>query len=203
MAGRSCRFSSLIIYLLAYLLAVHWINSSSSPLKYDNLQSLVTSFRSNQVKFGSFTSRMKSTSKEPVQKMSPAIKVILITRLLNIPLAANLILLSNDVSLNPGPTSSLPADLKGLRLCHLNICSLRNKLDEVRLFCDTHKPHVLSLNETWLDDCFSDLEISLPGYQLMRRDRDRHGGGIVVYVAKHLSYNRLNDPQIMSTNTNV
>jgi len=67
-------------------------------------------------------------------------------------------------------------------------------MDELRLFCDKYKPHVLSLNETWLDDSFSDAELSLPGYQLMRRDRDRHGGGIAVYIADNLSFNRLDTP---------
>ena len=27
----------------------------------------------------------------------------------------------------------------------------------------------------------------IPGYQLVRRDRDRHGGGIALYVRDHLS----------------
>ena len=67
-------------------------------------------------------------------------------------------------------------------------------MDELRLFCDKYKPHVLSLNETWLDDSFSDVELSLPGYQLVRRDRDRHGGGIAVYIAENLSLNRLDTP---------
>ena len=106
----------------------------------------------------------------------------------------SIVLLANDVSSNPGPATSLPFEAKGLREFHINICSLRNKMDELRLFCDKFKPHVLSLNETWLDDSFSDVELSLPGYQLMRRDRDRHGGGIAVYIADNLSLNRLDTP---------
>ena len=71
-------------------------------------------------------------------------------RLLNFALTAGLIVLSNDVCSNPGPTIS--PSMKGMRFFHLNICSIRNKLDELSLFCNEHKPHVLSLNETWLDD---------------------------------------------------
>ena len=115
--------------------------------------------------------------------MAPALKLVLVTRLLNMTLAANLIIFANDVSLNPGPGSPLPSEMKGLRVFHLNIRSLRNKMDELQLFCDANKPHVLSLNETWLDDSFSDSELCLPGYQLFRKDRDCHGGGIAVYVA--------------------
>ncbi len=68
----------------------------------------------------------------------------------------------NDVCSNPGPTIS--PSMKGMRFFHLNICSIRNKLDELSLFCDEHKPHVLSLNETWLDDSFLDNELAIPGY---------------------------------------
>ena len=32
-----------------------------------------------------------------------------------------------------------------------------------------------------------DSELYLPGYQLLRRDRDRHAGGIAVYVAENLN----------------
>ena len=34
-------------------------------------------------------------------------------------------------------------------------------MDELRLFCDQHKPHVLAISETWLDDSFVDEEVSL------------------------------------------
>ena len=127
--------------------------------------------------------------------MSLALKSVLFSRLVNVTLAANLIVLSNDVSLNPGPTRNLPAATKGLRLFHLNIRSLRYKMDELRLLCDQHKPHVLAISETWLDDSFVDEEVSLQGYNLMRRDRDCVGGGVAVYVAEHLNYNRLKDPR--------
>lgn len=49
----------------------------------------------------------------------------------------------------------------------------------------------MSLNETWLDDSFLDSELYPPGYQLLRRDRDRHGGGIAVYAAENLNPERV------------
>ena len=36
-----------------------------------------------------------------------------------------------------------------------------------------------------------DSELYLPGYQLLRRDRDRHAGGIAVYVAENLNPERV------------
>ena len=47
-------------------------------------------------------SSLKSSSKEPF-KMAPAMKLTRALRFFNIMLAADLIFLSNDVALNPGP----------------------------------------------------------------------------------------------------
>ena len=33
-----------------------------------------------------------------------------------------------------------------------------------------------------------DSEICIPDYELTRLDRDRHGGGVIVYVADHLPF---------------
>jgi hypothetical protein len=63
---------------------------------------------------------------------------------------------------------------------------------EIRLFCDRHKPHILSLNETWLDGLFPDNQMSLAGYRLIRQDRDCYGGGVqAVYVDEAMDFERL------------
>jgi len=115
-----------------------------------------------------------------------------VTRLINVTLAPNLILLANDVSLNPGPGSATPASIKGLRIYRLNTHSLRNKLDKLRLFCNEYKPHVLSLNETWPDENISDDVLHLAGYNIIGRDRDSFGRGVAVYIDEHLQFNYIN-----------
>ena len=135
MAGWS-RFSrSLIIYLLVGLIVVQFFNNASKLPMHDRLQILSTSQDLNRPKIDSAPSETKSSSKSS-SKMAPTSKLVLAAKLLNITLAANLVLLANDVSSNPGPATSLPFEAKGLRAFHINICSLRNKMDELRLFCD-------------------------------------------------------------------
>ena len=69
-------------------------------------------------------------------------------------LCLSLLLSSDNVERNPGPESISQngnfklSTVKGLRICHLNVRSLVNKIDEIRVFCEIHLPHVLSLNET-------------------------------------------------------
>ena len=50
-----------------------------------------------------------------------------------------------------------------------------------------YKPDIVCIVETWLD---SDVAIGLciPDYELTRLDRDRHGGGVIIYVAGHLPF---------------
>ena len=42
--------------------------------------------------------------------------------------------------------------------------------------------------ESWLCSDISDNEISLPNYSIIRLDRNRHGGGILLYVKDNLSF---------------
>ena len=142
------------------------------------------------VNFSSF--RTTKPSRIPTSRMAASLKFVLATWLINVTLDANLILLANDVSLNPGQGSAPPASIKGLRVYHLNIHSLRNKLDELRLFCNEYKLHILSLNETWLDENISDDELQLTGYNIIRKDRDSFGGGVAVYIDEHLQFNHIN-----------
>ena len=50
-------------------------------------------------------------------------------------------------------------------------------MDHLFLSVKLHDPHIICVTEYWLSKDISDDELSLPGYQLFRLDRDRHGGG--------------------------
>ena len=204
MAGTFNFPRSLAIYLLLCLVAAQVTGNTSFFLDNRNLHTFVVSLDCNRIRIDTFQTKTKSNGKDKDRaSMSLAHKTVLFSRLVNVTLAASLIVLSNDVSLNPGPTRNLPTGTKGLRLFHLNIRIPRYKMDELRLFCNQHKPHVLAISETWLDDSFVDEEVSLQGYNLMRRGRDCVGGGVAVYVAEHLNYNRLKDPRDLSLDIDV
>ena len=65
-------------------------------------------------------------------RMAASFKFVPATWLINVTLAANLILLANDVSLNPGPGSAPPATMKGLQIYHLLNSS---PIDELGNWC--------------------------------------------------------------------
>ena len=105
-----------------------------------SLQFLAAGKCVTQVNVNFSSSRTTKPSCIPTSRMAASLKFVLATRLINITLAANLILSANDVSLNPGPGSAPPASMKGLQIYHLNIHSLCNKLGELPLFCNEYKP---------------------------------------------------------------
>lgn len=42
--------------------------------------------------------------------------------------------------------------------------------------------HILAILETHLDATVLDTEVSIDGYNIFRRDRDKHGSGIALHI---------------------
>ena len=103
-----------------------------------------------------------------------------------------LIWLSGDVELNPGYVNIEDIrNTRGLKIGHLNVRSLRNKVDMVRLELTKESSFdVLTLSETWLDVSVSNSEVHMPGYSCMRKDRsnNKSGGGVIAYIREGLPY---------------
>ena len=81
--------------------------------------------------------------------------------------------------------------MRGLKLASLNITSLVNHIDELRVFLARNRVDVLAINETRLDANIMDSEVYIPGYEIIRRDRcinGRHGGGVCFYVRLTINF---------------
>ena len=85
-------------------------------------------------------------------------------------------------------------EVGGLKVCCLNINSLLKHVDEVRIFCETHKPHVLCSNETKLSNEINDEDLQIENYHtIFRKDSDRHGGGVAIYVSDTIKLKKRED----------
>ena len=87
------------------------------------------------------------------------------------------------------------------KICHLNVNSLlagvnisrhidsqQSKFDEIHsTLIIENQFDIIALSETWLDNSISDELIQLNNYTLYRRDRNRRGGGVLLYVNQSLS----------------
>ena len=67
-------------------------------------------------------------------------------------------------------------------------------MDELATIAEVHSPDLIFIVESWLSDDISDAELSLIGYHLARCDRDRHGGGVLMYLKDVFQFTRLPQP---------
>ena len=88
-------------------------------------------------------------------------------------------------------TCSIPSVLscKGLHFVHANVRSILPKLAEIRLFLSRTKAAVFAASETWLDSTVNDGEVNIPGFNVVRRDRNRNGGGVAMFIRDTIAYN--------------
>lgn len=81
--------------------------------------------------------------------------------------------------------STLPK--KGLRMAHLNICSLRYKIPDISGILMEQNLHILAyISETHLDSTINNSVLNIDGYNIYRLDRNINGGGVAFYVQSHL-----------------
>ena len=52
-------------------------------------------------------------------------------------------------------------------------------------------PSIVCIVETWLCEVILDLKILLKNFQLVRFDRNRHGGGVLIYIHSSLTWDVL------------
>ena len=77
-----------------------------------------------------------------------------------------------------------------MHFIHLNINSILSKIDEIRYITKLTNAIVIGLSETKLDNTVLSGELEIKGYDLVRSDQSRRGGGIVCFVKNSVSYNR-------------
>ena len=76
---------------------------------------------------------------------------------------------------------------------HLNVRSLLPKISELRIIANKTSAAVIALTETWIDNSVTNSEISIDGYTVLRKDRNRHGGGVCLYIKNNIAFNQRDD----------
>ena len=74
-------------------------------------------------------------------------------------------------------------------MASLNITSLTLHIDELRAMMADQYLDILALNETRLDSSICDNQVHIDGYSIIRRDRNRVGGGVSIYIRTTINYN--------------
>ena len=109
---------------------------------------------------------------------------------------------ANDDLLNSQVSSILEErknNSSGAFLAHLNINSIQNKFEELKLLNDKVKAHIFFVSETKIDLSYPDDRFSLQGYRFYRKDRAKGGGGLIAYFSTAILSKRLKLPKAYKT----
>ena len=75
----------------------------------------------------------------------------------------------------------------------MNINSLLKHIDEIRVLLTEYTFDILAINESKIDNSISDNELHIFGYDIIRKDRNRYGGGVVLYVRDNIPFSERKD----------
>lgn len=67
-------------------------------------------------------------------------------------------------------------------MASLNITSLPAHIDELRIWVENQNLDLLAINETRLASSIPDSCVTIKGYKIIRKDRNRNGGGVAIYI---------------------
>ena len=71
---------------------------------------------------------------------------------------------------------------------HINVNSLLPKIDEVRYITNITIASIIGISETKLDETILSSKLEVDGYDLVRLDRLRRGGGVACYFKSSIAY---------------
>ena len=98
----------------------------------------------------------------------------------------NLISIPLVTNKNPPKPYDIPTILS------TNVRSLPKKIDELQQIAELNSASVICITESWLSPDIPDHCVSIPGFNLFRRDRiGSSGGGVCVYLDHEIPCNRL------------
>ena len=86
---------------------------------------------------------------------------------------------------------------------HSNVRSLNAKIDDLQTVTQQNNVDVIAITETWLNSRITDGPISLPGYSIVRNDREngKRGGGVCAFIKSNIPFSTL--PNLMSPTSKV
>ena len=82
---------------------------------------------------------------------------------------------------------------KNLIIAHIYINSIANKLEDIKPILSENYADILVVGETKIDDTFPQSQFQLPNYKTFRKDRNCHGGGLMVFIKNDLACHRWSD----------
>ena len=97
---------------------------------------------------------------------------------------------NDHCSAKPLSFDNITSEIRGFKIALLNVTSLTKHVDELKVFMSNTPLDVLTINESKLDLVNGDRLVNLEGYNIVRRDRNKHGGGVCFYLRNTITFSR-------------
>ena len=91
---------------------------------------------------------------------------------------------------------------KHLKIAHINVNSIRHKIEPFKEVLSECIFDVLAIQETKIDESFPDNQLYVPMYRLYRQDFRHNEGGIMMYIGHDFPQYRRSDIENFSINNN-
>ena len=75
---------------------------------------------------------------------------------------------------------------RNILISHLNINSIQNKFEDLKLLNNQLKSQLIVIMETKIDGMYPNAQFQLNGYSIYRKDRKKGGGGLMVFISSWL-----------------
>ena len=105
---------------------------------------------------------------------------------------------NNPQSINIEISNGSPINTGDLIVVHFNIDSItaEGRLEQLKIVCQTLKVDILIITESKLDESIPNSMIEISNFhEPLRRDRNRHGGGCLIYISDNLTFKQMSDLQ--------
>ena len=103
-----------------------------------------------------------------------------------------LLTICGDIHPNPGP-------IPDISICHINVRILLavNRLDLIEQMLTIERSfYIICASETKLDNTIDNSKVYINDYILSRKDKNRQGGGVAIYVSQNIASVRNTDLDI-------
>ena len=59
----------------------------------------------------------------------------------------------------------------------------------MKILASKTRASIIAISETWIDNTVANSEIELEGFNVIRNDRSRNGGGVCLYIKNDIAFN--------------
>ena len=97
---------------------------------------------------------------------------------------------NDHCSAKPMSFDKITSETRGFKIALLNVNSLTKHVGELKVFMANKPLDVLAINESKLDLVDSDRLDNLQDCNIVRRDKNKHGGGVCFYLRNTITFSR-------------